>query len=91
VKNVNNALPLRRGAQFISLFGYDAVAPPSNNPSDNNWNIGAESVDTNSAVQIALGAVAPPVIAANGTLWVGGGSGANTVRLKTPSDTPESC
>lgn len=39
VKNTNNALPLK-GGQLISIFGYDAHSPLSNNVADANWNIG---------------------------------------------------
>jgi len=40
VKNTNNALPLTGGPKLISLFGYDAVAPRSNNVADGNWGLG---------------------------------------------------
>jgi hypothetical protein len=42
---------------------------------------GYESTDVGAnGTNIALGVLPPPVIAVNGTMWVGGGSGANTVR-----------
>jgi len=40
VKNTNNALPLGGNPKLISLFGYDATAPRSNNVADANWNLG---------------------------------------------------
>jgi len=78
VKNTNNALPLRRGSQFISLFGYDAVAPMSNNPADSKWNLGQEPTNITNNLEIVLGVAPAPAIAINGTLSVGGGSGSNT-------------
>ncbi|OOQ86351.1 putative beta-glucosidase M [Penicillium brasilianum] len=84
VKNVNNALPLQ-SPQLVSVFGYDAKAPDSMMPNGksllyNPWVIGLEpalyevgevfvntSPDLPDYYQVAL----------NGTLSVGGGSGAN--------------
>lgn len=78
VKNTNNALPLGGNPKLISLFGYDATAPRSNNVADANWNLGDEPTNITDATPIVLGAAEPPGIAINGTLSVGGGSGANT-------------
>lgn len=36
VKNVKNALPLD-APNFLSLFGYDAIAPGRNNPTSTRW------------------------------------------------------
>ncbi|KAG2418600.1 hypothetical protein HFD88_001701 [Aspergillus terreus] len=45
VKNVNNALPLKKPT-VLSLFGYDAVAPAVVDPvSSTKWRLGYESID----------------------------------------------
>lgn len=43
VKNVKNALPLSNPA-FISLFGYDAPAPPVLNPTDPRYGLGKSNL-----------------------------------------------
>lgn len=53
--------------------------------------LGAEPVNTTSASLITLGEVPPPLIAINGTLSVGGGSGANTVSLHKERWLPDTC
>lgn len=86
VKNVNNALPLKK-PDVLSIFGYDAIAPAVGGP-DNvdgsllrvptfdlsllNW----ASIGLSGLVGGILGLGVPNTV--NGTLWTGGGSGANT-------------
>lgn len=87
VKNVNNALPLK-APKFLSLFGYDGIAPssytPDNSPSFTLSNFGFSPVNgINSSTLFSL-FVSPstvpesilPGIAINGTMVTGGGSGA---------------
>lgn len=64
VKNVNHSLPLGK-PKMLSIFGYDAAAPPTKNV-DSAFNSGSESVKQGVTV-----------IAQQGTLISGGGSGAN--------------
>jgi beta-glucosidase len=83
VKNINNALPLKKPA-LLSLFGYDAHAPLINNPDSlmvNRWMLGFESAGISNAQLLGLlatGMRTPPQAARAGTLITGGGSGANT-------------
>ncbi|PIG89349.1 beta-glucosidase M [Aspergillus arachidicola] len=93
VKNTNNALPLKK-PQFLSLFGYDAVAAARNTMDDLDWNMWSMGYDNSltypngSAVDammlkyIFLSSATPgssgPGVALNGTTITGGGSGAST-------------
>ncbi|KAL4933252.1 beta-glucosidase [Aspergillus undulatus] len=61
VKNRDNALPLK-SPKLISVFGYDAYAPPTMNLA-NNFNFNTDAVRSD--------------LYRNGTLYVGGGSGQN--------------
>lgn len=74
VKNTNNSLPLK-APQLLSIFGYDAPAPPTSNIGTSKYTLGYESLSDDQAVfgsaQIGF------QIAGNGTMISGGGSGAN--------------
>ncbi|KAI1326738.1 glycoside hydrolase superfamily [Xylariaceae sp. FL0255] len=72
VKNLNGALPLK-SPDLISLFGYSAKAYDSYQTGTNGWNTGDEpiaAIDPFNSSPII-------VYAPNGTMVVGGGSGAN--------------
>ncbi|THW11878.1 putative glycosyl hydrolase [Aureobasidium pullulans] len=87
VKNVNNALPLKAPG-FISLFGYDGIAPssytPDNSPAFTLSNFGFSPVSGVNSSELLMLFVSPssipsenlPGIAMNGTMVTGGGSGA---------------
>ncbi|CAG8954328.1 hypothetical protein HYFRA_00005951 [Hymenoscyphus fraxineus] len=79
VKNVNNALPLNK-PKLLSVFGYDAAAPPTINPSGGSqadkFAFGYDSIH-NYPGFLLPGFETPPAISINGTLTTGGGSGAN--------------
>jgi len=84
VKNKDSALPLR-SPKLVSVFGYDAKAPPQYMPDGqsilgNPWELGYEpAVFQKSA--LVDGVINEPYdyqVAYNGTLTVGGGSGANS-------------
>lgn len=93
VKNVNNVLPLK-SPKFLSLFGYDAVAPTQNTAgyaAFSKWPFGLESTqvwpngtffDDTSLYDIFLSSgpvgESGPGVALNGTIVSGGGSGACT-------------
>ncbi|CAI7584967.1 unnamed protein product [Penicillium manginii] len=93
VKNTAGALPLRK-PKFLSLFGYDAIPSPLNTADDGSlggWSMGLQNALTypnGSAVNnetekyMFLSSTNPnfrgPGVAFNGTLFVGGGSGAST-------------
>jgi beta-glucosidase len=82
VKNVNNALPLKKPA-LLSLFGYDARIPLINNPTSiglNRWTSGFDSVGVSDAQLLTMmaGGSTPAQAATAGTLISGGGSGSNT-------------
>ncbi|EPS27960.1 putative beta-glucosidase [Penicillium oxalicum 114-2] len=84
VKNVNNTLPLK-SPQLISVFGYDAKAPDASMPSgkffiENPWMLGLQpAVFQSGEVFVNTSPNIPDdfQVAFNGTLSVGGGSGAN--------------
>lgn len=89
-KNVNNALPLN-SPKLLSLYGYDATVPNRYNPGRGaasganlgvaQWNFGYESaltINFTALFELSPGDRPFPATARNGTLWVGGGSGANT-------------
>ncbi len=82
VKNENNALPLQKPS-LISVFGYDAVFANENNPGifyEYGYSPAQSSVFAAApALGFDIGEIVPlPQIAADGTLIVGGGSGANS-------------
>ena len=83
LKNVNNALPLKK-PRVLSLFGYDAGVAPTNNPSNSDlslYNFGLQSLNAtlSDVLQFLLGTTqSPPGTATRGTLLGGGGSGAIT-------------
>jgi beta-glucosidase len=85
VKNVNNALPLQ-SPKLVSVFGWDAKAPDTVMPNGqslvyNPWTLGLEpAIYQTGEVFLNSGLDVPDYyqVAFNGTLSVGGGSGANT-------------
>ncbi|KAJ5403539.1 hypothetical protein N7509_003410 [Penicillium cosmopolitanum] len=85
VKNVNKSLPLR-SPKLLSVFGYDAKAPDAYMPNGqsiltNAWAIGFEpAISHFSELSFAATVINAPYysqVAFNGTLSVGGGSGAS--------------
>lgn len=85
VKNTNNALPFNR-PRLLSVFGYSATQPGQYNvepPGGSIWTYGAESTDPLVVMMGFLGNLTYPYpqIAINGTLFCGGGSGANSAAL----------
>jgi beta-glucosidase len=91
VKNSNNALPLDGSKmKLISLFGYSARAPNTNNYANpvgremfNSWSIGVQSANRTEVnmgwfgnLNLTYSAIAP-----NGTIVSGGGSGATAQSL----------
>ncbi|EEU33450.1 uncharacterized protein NECHADRAFT_56640 [Fusarium vanettenii 77-13-4] len=101
VKNVNNALPLKK-PRFLSVFGYDAAAQNLNTPDPNPFTLWAMgfgggqrylngSLFTNDTLFSLFGAsldmsqVGPSVFL-NGTLISGGGSGSSTGVIDAPLD-----
>lgn len=84
VKNANNALPLQ-SPKLVSVFGYDAKAPDQYMPNAasfvyNAWTLGLEpAVYQSGEVFVNTSPNIPDYyqVAFNGTLSVGGGSGAN--------------
>lgn len=85
VKNTRNALPLK-SPQLISVFGYDAKAPDMYMPDgqslfSNPWGIGYSPAIFQLDDAFSSTVINEPYnyqVAFNGTLSVGGGSGANT-------------
>ncbi|KAL2060995.1 hypothetical protein VTL71DRAFT_9047 [Oculimacula yallundae] len=84
VKNTNNALPLK-SPKILSLYGYDAKAAEvtTANPTNRDYAFGLQSSSSSYWIcgfgnRIPQTCPAPPAIAANGTLFTGGGSGAST-------------
>ena len=85
VKNVNNALPLQ-SPKLISVFGYDAIAPPQYIPNNHlvpdPWQEGYDpalfTFVNNPFLNNVIDEPYDYQVAFNGTLSVGGGSGANT-------------
>lgn len=73
VKNTNKTLPLSKPA-MLSIFGYDAVAPPTKGM-DVNFILGTESVVGQGPIG-PLGTEVNPPTAMGGTIISGGGSGA---------------
>lgn len=85
VKNTNNALPLNQ-PRLLSVFGYSATQPGQYNvepPGGSVWTYGAQSTDPLVVIQGFVGNLTYPYpqIAINGTLFCGGGSGANSASL----------
>lgn len=85
VKNKNNALPLSQ-PRLLSVFGYSATQPGQYNvepPGGFVWTWGAESTDPLVVIEGFAGNLTYPYpdIALNGTLFCGGGSGANSAAL----------
>lgn len=91
VKNTKNTLPLNK-PRMLSVFGYSATQPGQYNiepPGGTVWTFGAEAADPLSVLQGFLGNLTYPYdqIAPNGTLFCGGGSGANSASLgNSPMD-----
>ncbi|KAI0601324.1 glycoside hydrolase family 3 protein [Biscogniauxia sp. FL1348] len=93
LKNINNALPLKK-PKMLSVFGYSVRSPDQWNYKSNGgiaaWTFGGESSylgrDTNAGF---AGEIRPDFsqIAPNGTLFSGGGSGASTsASVSSPYD-----
>lgn len=85
VKNSNNALPLNK-PKMLSVFGYSATQPGQYNaePAGGSvWTYGAEATDPLVVIEGFAGNLTYPYpdIAINGTLFCGGGSGANSAAL----------
>ncbi|OAA59049.1 beta-glucosidase [Niveomyces insectorum RCEF 264] len=84
LKNANNSLPLK-APKFLSIFGYSARAADLNEYQNaiSPWTYGTESANASDTLYGFVGA--PPAnplgIAPNGTLFSGGGSGANSQTL----------
>jgi beta-glucosidase len=82
VKNINNALPLKK-PRMISIFGYSAKAPDQVNPGGGGvadpWIFGSIPVDPQEVARGFLG-IGGSIsgIAFNGTMISGGGSGATS-------------
>ena len=82
VKNFNNSLPLKK-PKLLSLFGYDGIVPPTNDPSPLvlgfRYDYGYESLNMSDIdlIDIMAGGKEAPTTATLGTIVVGGGSGAN--------------
>lgn len=91
VKNANNALPLNK-PRTISVFGYSAKLPDINGPTGPGvtaWTFGGISANSTEVVAGFSGGAPEQVsgIAANGTLFSGGGSGATSQStLSAPFD-----
>lgn len=101
VKNVNNALPLKK-PKFISIFGYDAAGQLMNTAEVagfNLWKTGMRNTlqfvngttFTAAALDLLFGSsleqtTTGPEIALNGTLFTGGGSGAVVGAIDAPLD-----
>ncbi|KAL8410092.1 hypothetical protein RB594_008253 [Gaeumannomyces avenae] len=87
VKNARNALPLRK-PRMISIFGYSAKAPDTNNYAAGNmpsWIWGGQSMQHEDLVK-GFGnsweaSYVPAPVAINGTIFSGGGSGATSQSL----------
>jgi beta-glucosidase-like glycosyl hydrolase len=101
VKNVNNALPLKK-PRFLSVFGYDAVAQNMNTPDPSGfslWSMGfgggqhffnGSLFNNDTLLTMFVTSVNPseggPSVLLNGTLISGGGSGASTGMVDAPLD-----
>lgn len=91
VKNINNALPLNK-PRMLSIFGYSATQPGQYNVEGLGgtvWTFGAEAADPLAVIEGFAGNLTYPYpqIAPNGTLFCGGGSGANSAALgSSPMD-----
>lgn len=84
-KNTNNALPLSK-PKMLSVYGYSATQPGQYNvepPGGTVWTYGAEATDPLVVISGFVGNLTYPYpqIAVNGTLFCGGGSGANSAAL----------
>lgn len=85
LKNTNNALPLK-SPKLISLFGYSAKSFDGYTPGAGGWNGGQESLAPADLIPNGDD-VTHTQIASNGTLIVGGGSGANMpAYVSSPAD-----
>lgn len=73
VKNTNHALPLKK-PKLLSIFGYDAAAPPANDVLRADQFFGAWALGTESMLdyQVFFQSGPAPQIAINGTIISGG-------------------
>ncbi|KAM6512062.1 hypothetical protein FALCPG4_017049 [Fusarium falciforme] len=90
VKNLNNALPLRKPLE-VAVFGYDAHVPRMYGTSGiaTGWRVGFSSADVSQVLSKFMGTFVPPFqrIASFGTIISGGGSGANAAPyISSPFD-----
>lgn len=89
VKNTNSALPLSK-LRVMSIFGYDAIAQPSFNPTESIFAQNWENIGLNSSGQQEIATNEPLSQApqkAMGTLISGGGSGSNSpAYINSPYD-----
>lgn len=88
VKNINNALPLKE-PRMLSIFGYSAKTPDSNNIGSNSaWIYGGEPyAPPSELVGTGFDPNMQAPIAMNGTMYSGGGSGATSQSLlSSPMD-----
>jgi beta-glucosidase len=86
VKNVNNALPLSK-PKLISVFGYDAPAPPAMDIGGPGQGFGGFGSGYEPQLEEPPFAPPAPAIALNGTIVSGGGSGANApAYISSPFD-----
>lgn len=80
VKNINNALPLKK-PQLLSLFGYSGDTPTRVNIGNLDWILGGETIDFTSTLPLLAGqysSTVPPSIGIFGSMISGGGSGTVT-------------
>lgn len=89
VRNINSALPLVK-PRVLSVFGYDAVAQSSFNPTSDYFKTNQEFIGLSPSNGEQIGANKPLSNApekANGTLITGGGSGSNSpAYINSPFD-----
>ena len=81
VKNVQNALPLKK-PKLLNIFGYDVKAPDTFNPTGGplGWIVGGSAINSSQIRDFFLSNYSGPVpnIARGGTIISGSGSGAVT-------------
>ncbi|KAG6980877.1 putative beta-glucosidase M [Fusarium oxysporum f. sp. conglutinans] len=90
VKNINNALPLKKPLE-VAVFGYSAHVPRMYGPSGigTGWRLGFSSANVSQVLEKFAGTFVPPFqgTARYGTIIIGGGSGANAAPyISSPFD-----
>lgn len=81
VKNTNKSLPLAK-PKLLSIFGYDAVAPPEMNAPTSFLSTFTFGYESQLGFSAFVSATAPPQIAQNGTIVSGGQYSQNRMILK---------